>query len=207
MQIAVIGAGHIGRTIGQKWAAAGHEVVYGVRDPKSPKLESLAISPSYTVRAASPAEAISEGEVILLAVPGSAVSQVISDYGKAIDGKIIIDATNRVGQPVMNAMGLLAEHTPSAAVYRAFSHLGWENFQNPLLAGSQIDLFYCGTPGASQAVVDGLIAEVGLRPVYCGGPELAESIDHLTRLWFALVRDQGYSRRTAFKLIHEGAGT
>jgi len=36
MKIAVIGAGNIGRTLGSKWAAAGHEVVYGVRSPGAP---------------------------------------------------------------------------------------------------------------------------------------------------------------------------
>lgn len=29
MRIAVIGTGHIGGTLGGKWRAAGHDVVYG----------------------------------------------------------------------------------------------------------------------------------------------------------------------------------
>lgn len=33
MRIAVVGAGTIGRTLGDKWTAAGHRVVYGVRRP------------------------------------------------------------------------------------------------------------------------------------------------------------------------------
>jgi 8-hydroxy-5-deazaflavin:NADPH oxidoreductase len=37
MQIAILGAGNIGRTLGAKWAAAGHAVVFGVRDPGSDK--------------------------------------------------------------------------------------------------------------------------------------------------------------------------
>jgi len=31
MRIGVIGTGHIGGTLGAKWLAAGHEVVYGAR--------------------------------------------------------------------------------------------------------------------------------------------------------------------------------
>ena len=31
MRIAVIGTGHIGGTLGRKWRAAGHDVVYGSR--------------------------------------------------------------------------------------------------------------------------------------------------------------------------------
>ncbi len=32
MRIAVIGKGNIGGTLGSKWRAAGHDVVYGARD-------------------------------------------------------------------------------------------------------------------------------------------------------------------------------
>lgn len=34
MQIAVIGTGKIGGTLGQKWQQAGHEVVYASRNPR-----------------------------------------------------------------------------------------------------------------------------------------------------------------------------
>ena len=37
MKIAILGAGNIGGTLGAKWAAAGHAVVFGVRDPDTPK--------------------------------------------------------------------------------------------------------------------------------------------------------------------------
>jgi len=36
MKIAVIGTGHIGGTLGQRWRAAGHEVVYGSRAAMGP---------------------------------------------------------------------------------------------------------------------------------------------------------------------------
>jgi predicted dinucleotide-binding enzyme len=36
MEIAVIGMGNIGGTLGRKWTEAGHEVVYGVRSPGAP---------------------------------------------------------------------------------------------------------------------------------------------------------------------------
>src|SRR5207245_3286353 len=39
--IAVIGTGNIGGTLGRKWAAAGHEVAFGVRDASSPRHQAL----------------------------------------------------------------------------------------------------------------------------------------------------------------------
>ncbi|MBK8057399.1 MAG: NAD(P)-binding domain-containing protein [Gemmatimonadetes bacterium] len=34
MRIAVIGSGNVGGTLGRRWATLGHDVVFGVRDPK-----------------------------------------------------------------------------------------------------------------------------------------------------------------------------
>ena len=44
MRIAVIGAGNVGKAVGQKWAAAGHDVRYGVRNPADAKHASLAVA-------------------------------------------------------------------------------------------------------------------------------------------------------------------
>ena len=40
MNIAILGAGNIGRTLGVKWLAAGHQVTFGVRELESPKTEA-----------------------------------------------------------------------------------------------------------------------------------------------------------------------
>ncbi len=49
--------------------------------------------------------------------------------------------------------------------------------------------------------MDGLNKDVGLRPIYIGGPETVPLLDQMTRLWFTLVMSQGYDRRTAFRLL------
>src|SRR3954468_10180147 len=41
MRIAVIGAGNVGSTLGRRWADAGHEVAFGVRDRSAPKYAGL----------------------------------------------------------------------------------------------------------------------------------------------------------------------
>ena len=41
MKISVLGAGNIGGTLGGKWAAKGHDVVFGVRDPQADKVRVL----------------------------------------------------------------------------------------------------------------------------------------------------------------------
>ena len=200
MKIAVIGAGRIGSTLGSKWANAGHEIVFGVREPAAAKVvELLAYAPGAAARATG--EALAGAEAVLLALPGTAVEEVVRQHKGALNGRLIIDATNQVGRPVMHNMALFAAETPHALVYRAFNSVGVEVFAEPQFGTETADHFYCGPHGAARDQVARLIRETGMHPVYVGGPEAAALLDGLTRLWFALVFDGGYNRHTAFKLL------
>ena len=108
-----------------------------------------------------------------------------------------------MGQPDLHNFATITAVAPNAKLYRAFSTLGWENFETPEIDGQQIDLFYCGDDGGSQAIVEALIMDVGLRPVYVGGREQVGVVDGLTRLWFTLAFQQGYGRRLAFTMLSE----
>ena len=41
MKIAIIGIGNVGGTLGPAWAKAGHDVIFGVRDPNSEKVKRI----------------------------------------------------------------------------------------------------------------------------------------------------------------------
>ena len=149
LEIAVIGAGNIGRTLGAKWATAGHQVVYGVRSPGAPDTASVP-------------DAVARAEVVLLAVPGAAAKDVLAALGTALAGKVVIDASNDIqGTGKLHA---LAELTDGAHPVRAFNTLGWENFADPDFDGVTADLFYAAEEGNAKEVADRLIADVGLRP-------------------------------------------
>ena len=203
MQITILGSGNIGGSIGQKWAASGHQVVFGVRDIQSDKVANLLSVIEGEAQVVPLQGAIADADVVLFAIPGSAVADTAAMLGGKLDGKIIIDATNQVGAPVMNSLETLQAHAPHAKLYRAFNNLGWENFAEPMIDGQQVDLFYCGDDGDSRSVVDQLISEVGLRPVWIGGINQASVIDELTYLYFALAVQQGYGRHLAFKMLNE----
>ena len=201
MNIAILGVGNIGRTLGKKWAATGHSVAYGVRNPADPKYQAVLTQTGGDASLATLAQAAESSQVVLLAIPGGAVEAFAADHGETLDGKIILDATNHVGQADLHSFAAIAAAAPNAKLYRAFSTLGWENFETPEIDGQLVDLFYCGDDGDSRATVETLIADVGLRPVYVGGREQVGIVDGLTRLWFALVFQQGYSRRLVFNML------
>ena len=135
MRIAVIGAGNIGRTLGAKWAAAGHEVVYGVRSPAAPDTATVG-------------DAVAGAEVVVLAVPGAAAKELLGTLGDALADKVVIDATNDVqGSGKLHALDELAN---GAHPIRAFNTLGWENFENPVVGGETADLFYAAEEGPAR---------------------------------------------------------
>jgi 8-hydroxy-5-deazaflavin:NADPH oxidoreductase len=201
LRIAVLGAGNIGGTLGRKWAAAGHRVAFGVNDPAGARAQALRAELGNTVTIGAVADALAAGDVIVMALPGAAMDATIATHAAQLDGKTIIDAANRLGGGPMNSLATFQAQTPHARVFRAFNSLGWENFADPTFDGVQADLFYCGSDGAARAVVEQLIADVGLRPVWLGDVDQIGLVDSVTGLYFALAVRQGKGRHLAFKVL------
>lgn len=200
MQIAVIGSGNIGGTLGAIWADAGHTVIFGARDPQSPKAQAALGASGARARVASIADAVAQAEVVLFAIPGAAMAESVAGLGAALAGKLVIDATNQFGHPVMNAIAAIQQAAPSASIYRAFNSIGAENLDEPQLGGVQADMLYTGPDTA----IEPLIAAAGLRPVRVGDLSQAALVDNLGALWGALAYGQRMGRRLAFKVITPG---
>jgi len=190
MNIAIIGPGFIGTTLGRALAGAGHQVTFGSRDPGGGDVAGLpaAVAPI--------GEALANAEVVVLALPGSAVAELTSAHRDALDGKLVIDATNQMGAAVTNGRASLP---PTVRYARAFNTLGGENLADPVFADGKADMFF-SAPEADRTTVEAVIEDVGLRPVYVGeDQELL--IDNLFQLWIALAMKQGRGRRLAFRLL------
>jgi predicted dinucleotide-binding enzyme len=214
LRIAILGAGDIGGTLGRKWARAGHTIAFGVKNPASEKAQSLREELGEHILIGSPTEALAESDIVLLAVPGTAVEEIIATHAQLLDHKIIIDATNQMtkgkseatkqwqGQGALNSLGTLQTHAPNAQVYRAFNTYAWEAFAEPIYKGIQADLFYCGPEGEALTVVEQLIAEIGLHPMRLGDLDQIEVVDEILRLWGTLALFQGMGRdRVALKVL------
>ncbi len=202
MKIAILGAGNIGGTLGKKWHAAGHEVVFGVRDPNSPKTKA-ALQQAQDVRALDLKSAIEFGEVILFSIPWKTVPEVAKEHAATLHGKTLIDATNNFAGPVINNLAALSEAAPDSKIYRAFNSLGWEIFAQPIINGVQADMFYSGPDGEMREQIQTLIEEVGVNPVWVGDNDRIQLVDNLGALWVHMVFQRGWNRRSAFKAIRE----
>jgi len=156
MQIALIGTGKIGGTLGKKWQQAGHQVVYASRNPRD---DGPGGAPVVEV-----GQAIAGADVVVFAIPGPAVAEVAAEHSTALAGKVVVDATNRMGGPVVNNRTEIVAAAPDAKYVRAFNTLGWENFAEPL---ANADLFFAADSEA-RATAETLIDAIGLRPQYLG---------------------------------------
>lgn len=217
LRLTILGAGKVGGTLGRKWVKAGHTVAFGVTNPASERAESLRQELGNQVSIGSPAEALADCDVVLLAVPGNVVEEVIATYAHLLDHKIILDAANKYRngsnrnyanhnpqwhEPELNSLSFIQAHAPHAHAYRAFNSYSIHPFVDPIYQGVQADLFYCGPKGSEQAIVEQLIAEIGLRPIYLGESGMVEVVDEVIRLWAALTlfQDMGMNH-VALKVL------
>jgi 8-hydroxy-5-deazaflavin:NADPH oxidoreductase len=171
MRIAVIGKGNIGGSLGTKWRAAGHDVVYGARDGSG---EGPGGAPVRGI-----GDALKDADVVVLAVPGQ------------------IDAVNRIGASEFDSRAIIADAAPQARYVRAFNSLGWENFADPMPG---TNMFFAADPDA-RATAEELIKAVGLEPAFLGDARATATVDGLLPLWFALVQQNGGNRRVALRVV------
>jgi len=90
MKIAVVGTGKVGDALGTRWRAAGHDVVFGSRAGTAHGPGGAKVM---TVR-----EAVGAADVVVLAVPAGAVAEIAAANSAAPAGKVVVDATNRMGE-------------------------------------------------------------------------------------------------------------
>jgi predicted dinucleotide-binding enzyme len=176
MRIGIIGAGQMARALGDGWAAAGHEIRRGGRGD---------------VRAAA-----EFGDVTLLAVPVSALAEVLEQAG--FDGQTLIDCTNAF-EPDEGTMVLgeeavaerVAKLAPGASVVKAFNLCAAEVWQadERVFEGRRLAVPLCGDDPTALARVEELVRDLKAEPVRAGGLNRARYLEAMSAfvvgLWFA----------------------
>jgi predicted dinucleotide-binding enzyme len=177
LKIATVGAGHIGGTLGSLWVKAGHPVMFSSRHPEELKDMVAGLGP--LARAGTPGDAIAFADVVLLAVPYTAIKQIGQDYGKELATKaLVLDASNpivaRDGEVATWARekgpGLATEELiPGAHLVRAFNAVGYMKVREDSAdASKKIGMPMAGDDPHAIAVASTLVREAGFEPVLIG---------------------------------------
>ena len=197
MKIAIIGAGNVGGGLGAGLAQAGHEVVYGVRDPASDKTRAaLAATPRAV--AGLPGEAAADADVVVFALRWDAVPATIRDLPD-LDGRVVIEAMNRLSADALRSTAQeLAEQLPGARVVKAFNTIGFENFTTARTRREKSVMFIAGDHPEANAVAASLAADLGFQPEDVGPLTNAKALEEMVRIWLALAQRHG--RRVGWAL-------
>lgn len=186
--IAIIGTGSVARALGPEFAAQGHTIVYGSREPQSEKTIALVSDTPGHPSAALPAQSVIGADIVVMAVPGDLVNEITRGLGD-LSGKIIIDPTNpltgdwdtelRLSVDTSNSR-IIQDAAPSAYVVKAFSSLNWRQMVEP---GGAITILLAGDSDQSKKRVAQLASGMGLESIDLGGVENAHWIEGMTILW------------------------
>lgn len=157
-------------------------------------------------RLATPAEAASAADVVVITVPAAAAEDTVRSLGD-LTGKVVIDATNPVGPgfthglPESSVSERLAAAAPGAHVVKAFNTTGFNIMADTAFEGGAPSMFLCGDDAQAKLTVAALAGALGFEPVDCGPLKQARVLEHVALLWISMAMAYGHGRGIAFRLL------
>ena len=211
MKLAIIGAGNVGGTLGTAWAQkTGHDIFFGVRDPRTEKTQTLIKKLDGKARAGTVAQAAAFGDFIVLTTPWPAAEAAIRSMGD-LRGKIVLDATNPLAMGP-DGLGLEIGHSISAgekvqgwavgaSVFKTLNTTGFGNMAEPIYHGTKSVMFVAGDDAAAKPKVIALVADLGFDVIDAGPLRNARLLEAHAMLWIELALKRGLGRDWAFARV------
>jgi len=167
-QIAIIGQGNVGQALARGFRRNGHSVTLVGNDPAQ-------------VRAHA-----ETAEVVVLAVPYGALDAAFASLGAAIDGKVVIDATNALTPDFRLAVGFttsgaeeLQKKAPRARIVKAFNGVFAAHMEHGHVKGQRLSSLVAGDDAAAKAIVVALSTELGFDTLDAGPLAAARELESL----------------------------
>jgi predicted dinucleotide-binding enzyme len=190
--ISIIGLGNMASTLADRALASGNAVEIIGRDPAKAN-ELAAEIGGATVGAAGVAPA---GDIVILAVPYASAAAVVSGYGDALHGKIIVDITNPVAPDLAgfvtpegsSGAQEIAKSAPAGAhVVKAFNTLYSHVLEAGQAGGRPLDVFIAGDDANAKTQVSAFVESLGLRPLDAGPLPMARALENVGLLSLGLM--------------------
>ncbi|MEU1536279.1 NADPH-dependent F420 reductase [Streptomyces fagopyri] len=189
--ISIIGSGNMATAIGTRAAKYGHAIELMSRNTAKASALADQIGHGATTGefGAPPA-----GDIVIVAVPYTDAVDVVTHYGDALAGKILVDISNPFNA---DASGLATTPGSSAAqeiaaaapkgtpVVKALNSL----FGHVIARDTTLDAFVAGDDAAAKAHVATFLESIGLRPLDTGGLAMASVLEWTGILLMGLARN------------------
>jgi len=203
MKVAIIGAGNVGKALGTSLTRAGHQVTLAANSPDSAQAAAREIGAGSADSAAS---AVTDANVVILAIPYQAGEEVAGEIAGKTAGRIVIDATN----PIKPDYSGLATDTsaaeefqqllPGAHVVKAFNTVFASNQADPTATDAPIDGYVAGDDADAKRQVFSLVESIGLKPLDVGPLSSARYLEGMAYLNIGLNAQNGWSWTSAWRL-------
>ncbi len=194
MRVGILGSGDVAKALAAGFLQHAHDVMLGSRSPA--KLATW-MRDNPAARAGSFAEAAAFGELVVLAVKGTAAANALREAGAAhIDGKPVMDATNPIADaPPSNGvlrfftslddslLEQLQREFPGAHFVKAFNSVGQACMVHPRFAGGRPSMFICGNNDGAKRAIASVAEQFGWDVEDMGAAEAARAIEPLCMLW------------------------
>jgi len=177
----------MGGRLGTIYARAGHDVVFSYARTRG-KLDDLAREAGNGARSGTPADAVREADVVVLAVHWTRVDDVLAQAGD-LSGKVVLtcslamsaDDSHLVIGHTSSGPEALAQKSPGAKVVAAYNTVPGEIllpvFEQRDSDRRRPDLIYCGDDPQAKAGVAALIRDSGFNPVDLGALRTARYME------------------------------
>ena len=180
LKIGMIGSGREGGALGKLFAKAGHPVMFSSRHPEN--LKDLVASAGPLAQAGTVEQAVAFGDVIVLAVPYTAMEEIGKTYGSALAKKaLVMDVSNpiprRDGEDFVKSVNeqggagvVTAKWLPGAPIVRAFNAINYARLaETSHRHADPVGVPIAGDDPKALALAESLIKEIGFEPVVVGG--------------------------------------
>lgn len=211
MKVGIIGAGNVGGALASSSVRAGHTVTISSKTFEHAQ-RTAQTAGATAVR--SNREAVEGADLIILAVPYAAVESIVKEAGRALNGKILIDVTNRFRQdnPGLALDGssnaeAIAAMARGTKVVKAFNTVLAFRQAAPAVEGIELDGLVAGDDtGAKQTVLD-YIRSLGFRPIDAGSLAMSRALEGMALLNIMLNARNGWTWQTGWKLLGPTGGS
>jgi predicted dinucleotide-binding enzyme len=199
MQIAILGTGVVGPALGKALSAAGHQVTIGTRDPEQTKEREEWAGIDLPLAAYQDLDA----DVVINATNGFGSLPALQAVGEALNGKVVIDASNPLdfsqGFPpslfVSNTDSLaeqLQREFPEARVVKMFNTMANQVMINPRGLAEDSTIFVAGNDPSARQTAASLAADLGWTDVFdLGDLTGARGLEMYLPLWVRIFSQLG----------------
>ena len=207
MKVTIIGAGNMGRAIGTRAIAGGHEVEILDRDATEAQKLAEELGPS---AAGVDPEADFGGEVVVLALYSPGNKDAAGQYADKLAGKVVVDISNPVNTETWDGLAtplgtsaaeeiqqIVPDGTP---IIKAFNTTFAGTLVEGKVAGQQLDVLLAGDDDEAKRKVSRLVSDAGLRPVDAGPLRRAQQLEQLGFLHISLQEPNDLGFGSALKL-------